>query len=119
MEVFMGKQVFGAGTIAELDSGRVKAAIDQRIRECAADVDDRGEDGLPRAVSIVITFTPQVSGCEVHDVKTEIVCQSKVPPRRSRPYSAMVKRDKGGANFVVNEASEDNVKQGTLDEARG
>lgn len=111
------KERFGAASLATLDEGRIQAAIDQRIAECAKDIDDRGEDGHVREVHLSIKFTPEVHAGEVNDIKTEIVCSAKVPPRRSRPYSTKLKRIGTGAAFILNEASPDNVRQGTLDEA--
>ena len=45
-----------ADTIGDLDGGSAKFAIDAAIRSAIRDVEDRGEDGKARDVTIKLTF---------------------------------------------------------------
>lgn len=114
----MGKELFGAASLARIDEGRVKATIDKHIAAVAADIDDRGEDGETRKVVITIAFKPLVSGGQVYETQAEIDVQSTRPSFRSKPYSMACKRSGQGLAFVYNEAASDNINQGTLDDAK-
>lgn len=113
----MGKEKFGAEAISRMDDGRVRAAIDRAIQECASDIDDRGEDGAKRSVTIKIEFKPVLFEGKLDSVETEMTVDSSIPVRRSRPYSMSTRMHGGKIGFLYNEDSADNIKQGTLDEA--
>lgn len=113
----MSKQKFEAASLDTIDDGRVKAAIDLHLRQLAADIADRGSDGAKRSLTIKLELEPQVSSGEVYNVATEITVTANVPPRRTRPLSMTVEADsRNRAVLMFNEASPDNVHQGTLDE---
>ena len=114
----MGKELFGAASLATIDEGRVKAAIDRYITDVAADIEDRGQDGETRTITVTLNFKPLVNAGEVYEVQTEISAQAKVPPRRTKPYSMGLKRHRGGTALEFNEASSDNIRQGSLDDVK-
>ncbi len=113
------KMRFDAGSLMMVDDERVKAAIDLNLRQLAADIDDRGSDGAKRSLTLQIDLTPNVhEGC-VTSVDAEIQITAKTPPRRTRPISMKLGADKSGKPMLeFNDASLDDPRQGTLDEAR-
>lgn len=113
----MARKEFKVQEIGEIDGGRPAAAINRDIRQAVADCLDRPGDDSRRKVVIEIEVTPnctQEGFCE--DVDIELTTVAKVPRRRSRPVN--MRADVKG-NLIWNEASRDDVHQGTIDEETG
>lgn len=112
------KMEFDAKSLMLVDDERVKAAIDLNLRQLAADIEDRGGDGAKRSMTLQVDLTPNVFEGVVSSVDAEIQITAKVPPRRTRPISMQLGADgRGKARLEFNDASLDDPRQGTLDEA--
>ena len=104
---------FSLESLVSLDAGRIRETVDQAIKRCFDDCEDRPAHDAARRVSIELSIVPVVAGegrldsCDVFvDVK------ERIPARKSKRYNAQVRRD--GVYF--NEASPDDADQLTLDE---
>lgn len=106
----MARMRLTLASIKDLDNGRVHAAWGHELAHVVKDCYDRPNDGKARKVTLQASLTPK--GEEAVDIELEIT--SSVPPRRSRPFEmAIAPRD---GDLIFNDASQDDVRQGTLDE---
>lgn len=103
-------------SLAKLDGGRVRAALDQAIARCESDCKDRPALPAKRKIALVLTIAPvldpdgELDSCDVAFHITE-----SVPKRTSKNYN--MKATRGGLMF--NELSPKDVHQRTIDEAPG
>lgn len=109
-------------TIGNLDEGRAEAMVNAALRVAAADMEDRGHDGLPRKVKIEVTM--QKDGANV--VLTTVAVKADLPPYRSDKTACKLgqRQTRQGpvATLLFQEFNSENPDQGTLpamDEAGG
>lgn len=111
------KQKFTLASLSDLDMGKVSAAVQGELSAVVRDLVDRPGDQAKRSVILQIDLTPEKNDlgvCETALVDFKI--SSRVPPRQSRAYSMGV-HPSGG--LIFNPESPDNVRQASLDEAKG
>lgn len=102
-------------SLGELDNGKIVAAFDHELRHVVRDCVDRPGDKSSRVVTLQLNVTPdpdERSLCET--VLCEFTVKSQVPPRRTKAYQLEARAN--GA-VLVNPASPESIRQGTLDEA--
>lgn len=102
--------------LSDLDMGKVDAAFRREVGRVLADIADRPEDSTARTVQLQLALTPVGKDGDI--AAGEFTLMSKVPPRRTRPYEFGIRQMKGQHTAVFNSESLDDVRQGTLDEAR-
>ena len=98
--------------LKDLDNGKVDAAFQRELRHAIADCMDRPGDANARTVGLAAKITPVVDddgSCSGACV--EFTVKSKVPDRKSRPYSFGI--NKKGHLFFSDESPE-NVGQYTF-----
>lgn len=100
--------------LKELDNGAAGAVIDDAIRKAVADLDDRGDDGKPRQVVIVLEIkrVPESDAITAH-----VEADAKLPKKRTRNTYAVVGHVQGELNLLFQSHSPQNPYQMTLDEA--
>ncbi len=101
-------------TIGDLDGGAGRAIIEAAIGEAIRDLDDRGEDGKPRKVEIVLTFTRRPNG----QVECDLEAAPKGPRRRTASTVCNVRMDlvKQQAQLLFQTQAPSDPDQRTLDE---
>jgi len=112
----MARQQLKLATLPDIDGGKLAAAFDISLDAAIQDCLDRSSDTRARKVCLEITIKPNPDEgvTDLIDVEGKII--AKVPARQSRIYQ-MQTHPTGRAFF--NPASHDDVRQGTLDEAKG
>lgn len=100
--------------LARLDNGKVAAIFARELRHVVTDCVDRPTDKSLRKITMTVSVAPQECDGVCDTVESEITIKSSVPDRRTRPYQLEVN---GRGEVLVNDASPDDVRQGTLDEA--
>ena len=111
------KQKFSIGNLNALDDGKVQVALDRELTKIANDMSQRPGDKTARKLQLEVMFTPsanELGNCDA--AMMEFTIKTVLPPRRSATYSVGVA---GNGTLVFNDASPDNVNQGTLDESTG
>jgi hypothetical protein len=117
------KQTFNVETLATIDGGRVKKAIEHYVQRALADCADRPALKEARKVTLTISLTPEQDDRGMLDeCAVEFNYSEALPKRRSKPYSMKaVVDDDGhlveGQGLIFNDLSADDPKQTTLDEA--
>lgn len=91
----MARQILDWRSIGLLADGLFGRQIDQELLRVYSDVDDRGQDGLPRKVTIELTFHPEAKGVTNIDPKVA----AKLPPQRGYMTQAKLDRTVGGMLF--------------------
>lgn len=99
--------------LGDLDSGHARAVVDAAIRLAAADLDDRGEDGKPRQVNIILSMVKMDNGLTAVHIEAE----SKLPRRRTHSTLAQVKQEDGQAQLMFQTLAPGEPTQRTIDEA--
>lgn len=100
--------------LARLDQGKVAAVFQRELKHVVGDCVDRATDKTARKITMTLSVTPQECDGVCDTVEAEVTIKSSVPDRRTRPYQLAVN---GRGDVVVNDASPDDVRQTTLDEA--
>lgn len=100
------------GTLGLLDGGAAELIIDEAIRAAAEDIDNRGEDGKPRAVNIVITLCRMDNGY----VEAHVEAEAKVPKKRTASTLSKVRRSGGQTELVFQQFAPEDPDQRTIDE---
>lgn len=100
-----------AASIGDLDNGAAALAIDREIAAAIADMDDRGEDGKPRVVTIQIAMCMRDNG--EADVVVDV--SAKLPKLRTFSTTCNLKRSGGGVDLAFQERNSSNPNQPTLD----
>ena len=113
----MALQQFRIKDIGELDSGRPAAMIDKAIRSAIEDCSNRPGVARSRKVTVVLEIEP-VAGEEgvCEEVNIDVVSSCSLPKSHSKTLNMGVRPN---GQLVFNPGSDDNVRQGTLDEAGG
>ncbi len=101
-------------TLGELDGGAARAIIEAAIREAMTDLDDRGQDGLPRRVDVRLTVKQMPNGL----VEAHVEATASVPKRRTNSTICRLKRSSDrSARLLFQDGAPDDPDQRTLDEA--
>lgn len=108
----MALKVFEAGSILTIDDGRIAVALQQALHRMHADCEDRPAVPKARTVTLTVTMKPRMEEGELDSINVSFGVSESVPKRESRSFN-MQKR---GRAIFFNEASPEDVKQGTLDE---
>ena len=111
----MPTQPFTLNTLAKMDSGRNAERFQRAMGEIIRDVCDRHGDTSARKLTIVLTVKPAAGQEAVCDeVHTTCDFKTSIPAAKSKVYSMSTSAN--GIAFV-NDASLDNIRQATLDQA--
>lgn len=106
--------VLSLDTLGELDGGAARAIVDQAIAAAVADLDDRGDDGKPRRVKILLTLERTDSGLVIGHVEAAVA----VPAwKTAGTVSKVQRRSDGQIGLVFQELAPDDPDQRTIDEA--
>jgi hypothetical protein len=97
--------------IGALDDGAAALVINAAINEVVADLDDRGDDGKPRRVEILIEMV-KADGLTVAHVQAG----AKVPKRRTGSTSGKLLLAGKQAAFSFSEHAPEDPTQHTIDE---
>lgn len=100
--------------LAMLDNGKVAAIFARELRHVVTDCVDRPTDDKARKITMTVSVVPQECDGVCETVEAEVQIKSSVPDRRTRPYQLAVN---ARGDVIVNDASPEDVRQGTLDEA--
>ncbi len=108
---------FKVRDIGELDDGRPAAMVDKALRSAIEDCSNRPGVGKARKVAVIFEIIPQCGENGVcSDVDIEIVSSAVLPKSRSKTLNMGVRPN---GQMVFNPGSDDNHKQGTLDQSDG
>ena len=105
---------FDLAQLATMDNGRLGLTFKQLLKTCESDCKDRPGLLASRSVTLTVKLTPEMADngeLESCNVKHEF--DVKLPKRTSKNYN--MRAVPGGLLF--NDASLDDVRQGTLDMA--
>ncbi len=112
----MGKVKLKLSSLEELDMGKVEKMFEGHVHRVLTDIEDRPGDTTVRKINLEITAIP--ADAEGDTVDMEFSVKSSVPIHRSRKYNMRMQHVGGKRSVVFNPESADDVKQGTLDEAK-
>ena len=107
-------------SIADLDGGRVAAALQRELKRAVNDCRDRPNVAKPRKVNLIFEVSPPDEGPDqsgdMDAVKMAFSFQNAFPARRATGYRMRVQRN---GELVFNDFSPDNPRQRTIDELEG
>lgn len=98
-------------TLGELDEGRARAVIDHEIAKAVSDLEDRGDDGQPRKVSIELVIV-KLEGIAAASVKA----QAKLPPLHTGATAAKFRHEKGQPQLQFQTMCAEDPDQATFPE---
>lgn len=78
--------------LGDLADGVARAIIDRELAAAVADIDDRGEDGKPRKVTITVQLQKADNGV----VAVHVEAKASAPPRRSKSTFGKTRQDARG-----------------------
>lgn len=99
-------------TMGDLDGGLARAVINKALSTAIADLDDRGDDGKPRTVTITVTMARMDNGLIV----TDIQASTKTPAYRTSATVSKLKSGPEGARLLFQQFSPNDPNQRTIDE---
>lgn len=105
---------FTLASLADLDGGRIAAALDREVGRCYDDCMDRPALEKPRKVTLEIVLMPEAddSGALASiDTKFKIK-PAALPAKESRAYNMLPQN----GELLMNELAPDNARQLTLDQ---
>ena len=102
-------------SLGALADGAAGAIIDKAISEALLDLDDRGDDLLPRKVTIELTMHRR--GRDDNQLETRVAAQAKLPPRRTPRTVGNIRHNQGMPEIFFQEHAPDAPDQRTIDEA--
>lgn len=106
----MGLVSLTAATIPALDGGIAGELIDAALASAVRDLDDRGDDGNKRKVTIEIEMTKDRG-----QVRSEVQVKTSIPPYRSRVTTGAIGvRKAGKAQVLFQEHDPENPDQATF-----
>jgi hypothetical protein len=106
------QQALTLETIGDLDSGAARVAINRTIARAIADIDDRGDDGKVRTVTIKLELKRMNNGL----IESNIVAGASVPAYRTNSTIAEPKRKGDETQLLFQSLAPDDPHQRTLDE---
>lgn len=110
----MALQKFNFAALAEIDEGRLRIMFDLLLEKVRLDCVDRPALNKARSVSLNVSLTPkadQHGNLITVDVSLDV--KESTPKRVSPTYNMVPQRN----GIAFNDASVDNARQGTLDDA--
>lgn len=106
-------------TLADLDGGRIQAAVDRELAHINRDLEDRPALNKARKLTIEISATPYASESGgrrgMGGAKVVVKVKSSVPDRQSKDFDMIPTQDGLGWN----ELSPEDARQLTIDDAHG
>lgn len=99
-------------SLAEVNGGKVAAALDLHIARCVNDCVDRPLEPKPRKVALEILIQPDPN--DEGKAEFQFVVTSGVPKHQTSVLSGGLRRTSKNAMLVFNEDSLDDVDQATL-----
>jgi hypothetical protein len=109
----MALKVFDAKSLAEIDDGRIGAALQAELDKAREDCRDRPVLKKGRKVKLELTLTPVADDHgDLDGIKVTFKVASAMPARERQDFSVGVKHD---GRMFYSEHSTDNVNQRTLD----
>lgn len=99
--------------VADIDGGRIKAAVEQALARCHRDVVDRPALKQARKVTLTLKITPIPEDCGLSagSCNVEFDINESIPRRTSKKYNMQTTR----AGLLYEELSPEDVRQATLD----
>lgn len=113
----MPKVKLNLKSLREMDNGKIDKLLLQGLRQVIQDCVDRPTDKKARKVTLQLIFSPipdDLGACD--EVSMSVQSKVSVPVKQTKTYSIGAKPS--GEGFL-NLASDDDVKQSTLDEMVG
>lgn len=114
----MARVKVGLANLSDIDNGQILAEFDTELKRIVKDCLDRPGLAKARKVTLTAIVEPDsiqgTSQAQITDsayIGFEVT--SKIPSLRGKQYQVQVH---GNGNIMVNPASPDDVRQGTLDE---
>lgn len=101
--------------LGELDNGAAKTVINAALMRAIADLDDRGDDGKPREVTIKVSMKKIDGGL----VSTHVEAATKCPSYVTNGTVCRPKVVGGQARLLFQQLAPDDPDQRTIDEALG
>ena len=108
----MAIQELNCATIGLLDQGRAAAVIDKALREMVDDLEDRGSDGKPRAVTIKLELT-QI-GEDRYAISVDV--GTKRPGLRTSDHAADMRKRAGEMTLCFQEHDSEDPKQSRIED---
>lgn len=99
-------------SLGDLDNGSARAVIDTAIGIAIRDVDDRGDDGKPRTVNIVLHLEKLDNGV----IAARIEAGAKIPSLKTASTLGLAKVEKGRPQMMFQTMSPTDPRQRTMDE---
>lgn len=100
-------------SLGELDNGAARLVIDAAIRAAVGDLDDRGEDGKPRTVTIKLHLAKMDGG----QVVAHVEAGTKVPSYKTAATVSRLARTTDGRSVALfQELAPAEPEQRTIDE---
>ena len=110
------KQNLDMDTIGKLDEGRVAVAVNNALAQIAHDLNRRPGVDKARKLTLTLTMKPQIdSDGLLGSVDIGKTIKATLPDTQGHITNAKVN---ASGELVWNDASPDDIKQSTLDEAR-
>ncbi len=102
-----GRTILTLQTIGQIDNGKVALAVNQALRMCTLDVEDRPGDSGKRKVQLTIELTPRLArdNAALEYVVPRFRVKATVPERTSREYP--MRYDGQGRLYFVPESPND------------
>lgn len=101
----------------EIDSGRIKAALDLELQKMIEDCEDRPLVNKDRVVTLKIKLRPVCNDTSMESVDVSCEINGKAPPRATNAYNMRARKRAGRWSLVYNDLSKGNVNQLTIDDA--
>jgi len=100
-------------TLGELDNGAAKVIINAALQRAMQDLDDRGDDGKAREVTLKITMQKIDGGL----VSTKVEAAAKMPSYLTNGTVCRPKVINGQSRLLFQQLAPDDPDQRTIDEA--
>lgn len=108
------KKALSLESLKDIDQGKIAVALEHELSKIGRDLNDRPGDKSIRTLSMQVAFVPVMDDSGVcYQANVEFTVQSKLPPKRSRPYQMEVRPS--GAMLFNPETPED-VNQTTIED---
>lgn len=99
-------------TLGDLHHGAARLAINAEIARAVADIDDRGDDGKERKVTVELSLQKMDDALTVALIR----CQAKLPPRQTAATVAKIQYKNGEAQLAFQDMAPEDPSQRTIDE---
>lgn len=98
-------------TLGDLDEGAARVIINQEIQTVVSDLEDRGQDGLARTVTIKVEMA-YVKG----NILTNVTAKGAIPARRSNSTVGKIRFFESVPRLLFQEHAGENPDQQTFPE---